>query len=63
MPIRPCPVCGQQTPKYVHAGLTDEYTVVTYYHCPGCAHVWSVDKREPAKVTHVTPLPHKKRPA
>ena len=60
MPIRPCPVCGQQVPRVVHAGLSDENTVEVYYHCQGCTHVWRVDKRDPLKVTHVTPLPEKK---
>jgi hypothetical protein len=32
---------------------------VNYYRCSACLHVWALDKQDPSKVTHVTPLPPK----
>jgi hypothetical protein len=29
---------------------------VWYYRCPDCEHIWTIDKKDDAKITHVTPL-------
>jgi len=34
-----------------------EQAAVNYYRCPQCFHVFTVDKQDPTKITHVTPLP------
>jgi len=54
MPAQPCPACGQQTPRHLDAASKDAY--VHYYSCPSCHHIWTIDKIDPTKVTHVRPL-------
>jgi len=54
MPIQPCPACGQQTPRHLHQASEEAF--VNYYICPDCGHIWNLDKLDPSKLTHVTPL-------
>jgi transposase-like protein len=56
MPQMPCPVCGTTTPRLLEGISAD--AEVKYYRCPSCAHVWTVSKRDPSLITHVTPVPH-----
>jgi uncharacterized Zn finger protein len=55
MPTLACPVCGVSTPRLLKAPSED--AAVNYYRCPKCGHVWTVDKIDPTRVEHVTPLP------
>jgi hypothetical protein len=55
MPIRPCPACSTPSPRHME-GISAT-AVVNYYRCPECFHIWTVDKLDPTKITHVTPLP------
>jgi hypothetical protein len=48
------------TPR--HLDETSKHAFVDYYSCPACRHIWTIDKRDPARVTHVTPLPKKRPP-
>jgi ssDNA-binding Zn-finger/Zn-ribbon topoisomerase 1 len=59
MPVRPCPACGEPTPH--HLDESSKGASVDYYRCPNCNHIWTVDKLDLSKVTHVTPLPNGKR--
>ena len=36
--------------------LASEDAEVNYFRCELCRHVWTVDKNDPAKITHVTPV-------
>lgn len=55
MPNLPCPACGRITPRHLHH--TSAYALVNSYVCEGCGHIWTIDKLDRARVTHVTPLP------
>ena len=50
-----CPVCLVPTPRLLEA--SSEIAHVNYYRCPKCAHVWTVAKDDPTRLTHITPLP------
>ncbi len=54
MPVQPCPACGQQTPR--HMQEISKGALINYYTCSACGHAWTVNKREPSDVTHLTPL-------
>jgi hypothetical protein len=43
------------TPRLVEGVSKD--ALVNYYRCPNCHHVWTIDKTDSTKITHVTPLP------
>ena len=58
MPIRPCPNCAAQTPRVLEGASENAY--VWYYRCERCLHIWTLDKRDDTRITHVTPL--KRRP-
>ena len=49
------PACSAQTPRHLH--LTSDMAHVNYYRCETCGHIWTINKHDPSKVTHVTPLP------
>ena len=59
MAICACPVCGRETPAL--PGLSVD-SIVFYFRCDGCRHIWTVNKVDPAKIDHVTPLPLKTPP-
>jgi hypothetical protein len=61
MSVRPCPACGEPTPRHLHETSRD--AKVNYYRCanPKCGHIWAVNKIDPSKVRHITPLPNGKR--
>jgi DNA-directed RNA polymerase subunit RPC12/RpoP len=54
MPVPPCAACGDPTP--LHLDETSKDASVDYYRCPNCNHIWTVNKLDSSKVTHVTPL-------
>ena len=58
MPIRPCPNCETQTARQ----MGDVSYAVWYYRCEACGHVWTIDKHDDSKVTHVTPLGATRKP-
>ena len=58
MPIQPCPACGAKTPRHMDEASRDAF--VYYYRCDNCGHVWTINKQDPSRVTHVTPLPDAK---
>ena len=63
MPIQPCPACSKPTPKFLDE--TSRHAHVNYYRCD-CGHIWTINKRDPSLVTHITRLPEKqpeKKPA
>lgn len=45
MPVRPCPICGTQTVRWLEASSAQAY--VNYYRCEHCGHVWNVPKDKP----------------
>jgi hypothetical protein len=49
-----CPVCGRETPPLPQLSNT---SMVFYYRCDACRHIWTVDKDGSGNVNHVTPLP------
>jgi hypothetical protein len=58
MPIRACPNCKMPASRTLESS-SDPHVWVWYYRCLFCEHVWTIDKMDETKVTHVTPL---KRP-
>ena len=49
-----CPRCDNKySPRLLSAS---EMSVVTYYRCPECSHVWAVDKDKPSQIHHITPF-------
>ena len=62
MLVPPCPACDEMTAR--HLGSSSKNAFVHYYSCQACLHIWTLDKRDPSRVTHVMPLsPNKQRPA
>jgi hypothetical protein len=58
MPIRPCPLCGEQTPRLLESASAHAW--VNYYSCGQCKHVWNIPKDKPdGPIQHVTPPPDK----
>jgi hypothetical protein len=58
MPVRPCPKCGEQTPRLLQGASS--YSWVNYYWCGRCKHVWNIPKDTPdGPIQHVTPPPEK----
>jgi hypothetical protein len=56
MPPRPCPLCGE--PARLLADITTDFSVVDYYRCDPCGHVWWHPKNDPnAPAVPVTPPP------
>ena len=55
MPIRLCPSCKAEMPRLLDQSSKD--TLVWYYRCLVCGHVWAVDKLNGKTTRHVTPLP------
>lgn len=49
-----CPVCRREMPYLPH--LSDG-SYVDYFRCHVCHHVWTINKKDPRWITHVTPLP------
>ena len=45
MPVRPCPTCTRQTPRWLEATSRDAY--VNYYRCQYCGCVWTTPKNNP----------------
>lgn len=43
MSLRPCPVCGA-SPQLLDIAPA---SIVVYYRCPSCAHVWNVSRHDP----------------
>jgi len=54
VPTLSCPNCGTMTPRRL--AHSSDGANVNYYKCASCGHVWTVDKRNPDVVRHVTPL-------
>ena len=54
MAVQPCPACGQQMPRHLESSITND--AADYYSCQACLHIWFIDRRDPSKVTHVTPF-------
>jgi hypothetical protein len=46
VPVRPCPVCGSATPRWLEASSQDAY--VNYYRCGVCQSIWNIPKDDPA---------------
>jgi uncharacterized Zn finger protein len=57
MPSLRCPSCDKLAPRQLEESSRSD--AVNYYRCSNCGHVWTIDKFNPAKVTHVTPLTKK----
>jgi endogenous inhibitor of DNA gyrase (YacG/DUF329 family) len=54
MPTRPCPECQHTAPRYLPA--SSDGSVMNYYRCPECGHVFMVPKDKPdGPPQHVTP--------
>jgi DNA-directed RNA polymerase subunit RPC12/RpoP len=60
LPTLTCPACSRLTPRRLDETSKDAYA--DYYRCEACGHVWSVNKKDPTLVHHVTPLPEKPPP-
>lgn len=45
MPIRPCPSCGNMTPRELSDQSPDN--IVWYYRCDRCGQAWSIQKHDP----------------
>jgi hypothetical protein len=54
MPILPCPQCQNPTARMLD--FPSKGAMVWYYRCQNCAHVWTIDKKDPTAMTHVTAL-------
>jgi hypothetical protein len=50
-----CPACGKSDARHLDA--VSEEATVDLFDCRICHHLWSVDKRNPFKVRHITRLP------
>jgi uncharacterized Zn finger protein len=60
MPIRPCPECGEKTPRVLDMSATAH---VNYYRCSACGHVWTTPKDDPdGPIKDVTIPPRKRGP-
>jgi uncharacterized Zn finger protein len=59
MPVPPCPSCDEMTAH--HLGSSSRNAFVNYYSCQACLHIWTIDKRHPSKVTHITPAPETRK--
>ncbi len=46
MPIRPCPNCTHDTPRWLD--VTSQTALVNYYRCDQCGTVWTLPKEAPA---------------
>ena len=57
MPVQACPAWCQQTPR--HLDEASKSSVMRYYMCQHCGHIWTVNKRNPTIVTNVSPMPQK----
>ena len=53
--VPPCPSCGKSEARHLD-GVSQDATV-DFFDCRTCHHLWAVDKRDPSKVRHLTPLP------
>jgi hypothetical protein len=40
----------------MHLHETSKEAMVNYYGCPRCGHIFTIDKHDPTRITHVTPL-------
>ena len=59
MPKHSCPACGVETPRVIEAPTL--FSLVNYYRCEHCGHVWTTDKNDHTKlIHHVTPLRERK---
>ena len=50
---QPCAACGDQTEVQGFPGLS---SVVNYYLCKKCGHIWAVYKTDPAIIDHFWPV-------
>ena len=57
MPPASCPVCHALTLRKLDAAT--EFATVNYYRCAKCGHLWTTDKKDSGKITHITELPKK----
>ena len=47
-----CPECGTYTARHLIDVSKDAF--VNFYDCAICHHLWSVEKRDPSKVSHLS---------
>ena len=59
MPVQACPACNRPTPRL--GDSPDDRTLVDYYHCSECGHVWTTSKADGSIDTHITPLTKTKK--
>ena len=49
-----CPACGTQAPRHLDEISKD--AVVDFFECVSCHHLWTVNKFDASKMTHITRL-------
>jgi len=49
-----CPACGKRGPR--HLDEVSKEALVNFYECAKCRHLWTVNKLDESKVTHITLL-------
>jgi transposase-like protein len=52
VPPTSCPSCRSANFRHLHA--PSEQASVNYYRCGQCGHVWTTQKGDSGKITHVT---------
>ena len=52
--VYPCPACGMHTARHLDEVSRD--ALANFYECTSCHHLWTVNKFDPSKMTHLTSL-------
>ena len=54
-----CPACGKPAARHLHEVSRD--ALVDFYECLRCRHLWTVNKFDESKVTHITRFKYDRR--